>query len=149
METLRFQEPGSSIYIDVSRVTGGPYDRLGVFGRDFFPTHEISLSGSRNQYSNEQMRHSMATAWAARMSDVINAGGVVAIAHQNNGNLIGLAISEPVGPIDVAGRQGAREVACMALMDGTDHLRDALRAWTAGNGMELGRRNAEGKWERI
>ena len=38
METLRFQEPGSSIYIDVSQVTGGPYDRLGVFGRDYIPT---------------------------------------------------------------------------------------------------------------
>lgn len=149
METLRFHEPGSSIYVDVSRVISGPYDRLGIFGRDFFPTHPITMAAARNQLSTQGMQHSMATAWAAKMANVINAGGVVAIAHQNNGNLIGLGIAEPAGEVNTNGKQGALEVACMAMMGATDYLRDALRAWTASNGLELGRRDADGKWERI
>lgn len=149
METLRFQEPGSSIYVDVSRVTGGPYHQLGIFARDALPQHPITLRAMFNQTSTEAMRHNMATAWAARMSDVINAGGVVAMVNQNNGNLIGLGIAEPVGEVKPNGQHGATEVVCTALMDATDHLRDALRAWTAANGLELGRYGADGKWERI
>lgn len=150
MEKLRFQEPGDTVWLDVSRLAGGPYDQLGVFGRDFFPSHPITMSGTHNQYNTEQMRHSMATAWAARMANVINSGGVVAIAHNHIGSLVGLAISEPVGPIDVSGKRGAVEVCCRAMSEtDTDHLRDALRNWTAANGMELGRRLADGRWERI